>query len=328
MRKVAYPWLVQWLKKRFGPVDGAAAPPRDVTGVDFATLRAEMVSSEMPPEVRACIGLIRARHMKEQYVQCIMFPLRAGNMSLRDRQRVECFATANISTYRGSDGVVSWTRLAEKVRTTTGIMISDGNLKNMLRKTFAKMSESGALPAPTRDNGHEDRPGRKAKSRRCKAVPAKPQPAAYGAREHEAQSATKHGNISATNREAQRETEHGNRSASEHGNRSASEHRNRSAYEHRNRSASEHGARRETKHDNRSAIEEGGNDDPRQELETYLDWEGFERSAMAYLRTSVPAAVTPGTFEPVDGLTPTSTMRHVDRYLCELLRCCDRPALP
>lgn len=320
MRKVAYPWLVQWLRKRFGPVDGAAAPPRDVTGIDFATLRAEMVSSEMPPEVRACIGLIRARHMKEQYVQCIMFPLRAGNMSVRDRQRVECFATANISTYRGSDGVVSWTRLAEKVRTTTGIMISDGNLKNMLRKTFAKMSESGALPAPTRDKGHDDRPGRKAKSRRCKAVPAKTQPAAYGAHEHEAQSASEHGNRSATNREAQRETEHEAQSTTKHGTRRETEHEARRQ--------TNHGARRETKHDNRSAIEEGGNDDPRQELDTYLDWEGFERSAMAYLRTSVPAAVTPGTFEPVDGLTPTSTMRRVDRYLCELLRCCDRPALP
>lgn len=105
-RKSAYPWLVERLLEKFvgGGVAGAEASsgagaegvagagaiaaPSEVAQIDFAALREELACSEMPPHVRGAFQHIRLRHMKEQYVRCVLYPKRSGNMVPAERESV------------------------------------------------------------------------------------------------------------------------------------------------------------------------------------------------------------------------------------------------
>lgn len=143
-RKVAYPWLVEWLHGKFASVLGGESEPADVASIDFVTLRDEVVASDMPPEVRATVQHIGVRQLKEQYVRCVQFPKRLGTMIPHERESVLRVARENIDEVKTPEGKVAWTRLAEIVRTTTGVRISEGNLKNMHRKIVA-------VPLPLRN---------------------------------------------------------------------------------------------------------------------------------------------------------------------------------
>lgn len=133
-RKVAYPWLVEWLRGKFSAVVRGEREPADVSSIDFGALLADLVSSDMPPEVRSTVKHIGCRQLKEQYVRCVQFPKRLGTMSSHERQSVLRVAIDSVSEFTNPDGIISWTRLAEKVRASTNVKISEGNLKNMQRK--------------------------------------------------------------------------------------------------------------------------------------------------------------------------------------------------
>jgi hypothetical protein len=167
-RKAVYPWLVKWLALKFG-VDAAAQTQHfDAAMIDFASLRNEMLASEMPGEVRASIDHVRVRHIKEQYVRSVLYPKRAGTMPPHERELVTKFAKEHIESHTTPKGIVEWRRLAEKLRAATGIMISEGNLKNMLRSALVsprKGSGGGAKDCPENDAPKTQTPRNAPKSR-------------------------------------------------------------------------------------------------------------------------------------------------------------------
>lgn len=150
-RKAVYPWLVKWLSRKFGVNAAAQTQHFDAAMIDFASLRAEMLASDMPREVRASVDLVRVRHLKEHYVRSVLFPKRVGTMPPHERDLVTSFAKDHIASHTTPNGIVQWSRLAEKLRAATGVMISEGNLKNMLRSALApcrKNPGGGAKDAP------------------------------------------------------------------------------------------------------------------------------------------------------------------------------------
>jgi hypothetical protein len=140
-RKLAYPWLVEWLNKRFASVVSGDVEAADVATLDFSAMLSQLLESEMPPEVRRSASHIGVRHLKDQYVRCIQYPKRLGTMAPREREDVVKVVTDHVASFTRSDGVVSWSKLAEMVRGATGVRISQGNLKNM-QKSISKAADS------------------------------------------------------------------------------------------------------------------------------------------------------------------------------------------